>query len=79
MKITDLEEYAGMPMGAPPGTAPQQSGASPQQAASQAVQQQRQQKDTVNNMIKQRDMLKKQLMDLEKQIRDAQTPRVGPQ
>lgn len=75
MKISDLEELVGMPTATAPGAAPQ-TGVSPQQAAAQAVQQQRQQKDAVANMIKQRDMLKKQLMDLEKQIRDAQTQRV---
>jgi len=78
MRITDLEELMGMPTSTAPAGAPQ-TGVSPQQAAAQAVQQQKQQKDAVANMIKQRDMLKKQLMDLEKQIRDAQTRKVGPQ
>jgi hypothetical protein len=78
MRISDLEELMGMPTSTAPAGTPQ-TGVSPQQAAAQAVQQQRQQKDAVANMIKQRDMLKKQLMDLEKQIRDAQTRRVGPQ
>ena len=79
MRISDLEELAGMPTTTAPAGAAPQTGVSPQQAAAQAVQQQKQQKDMVANMIKQRDMLKKQLMDLEKQIRDAQTRKVGPQ
>lgn len=74
MRISDLEELAATPPA--PGVA--QTGVSPQQAAAQALQQQKQQKDAVANMIKQRDMLKKQLADLEKQIRDAQTRKVGP-
>jgi outer membrane receptor for ferrienterochelin and colicin len=78
MRISDLEEYMGMAPANTPSNTPQ-TGMSPQQAAASAVQQQKQQKDAVASMIKQRDLLKKQLLDLESQIRAAQSNRVGPQ